>query len=328
MCLLIPPSSSALQKVLDAVTELGVGQMGTGSMVEVSELNTCVPRLQDYYEKAKKRQYRVAERMSVEEIYQAIDSQIHLTFDYLALLIVAGLIAGVGLVANSPAVVVASMLVSPLMFPILGITFGTVIGDMSMIKVALRNEVIGVIICVTVGVVVGALCFGFRDEIGWPTPEMSGRGSIGGLVAGIFVAIPSGAGVAIALTGGISSTLVGVAISAALLPPIVNGGMCLTAGVLELFVGDPNFEENLVTGGMSLALFAVNLLIIYFVALLFFKVKRVGAPIWHRFGKSPPLPHVFRRMLRGTSLTHLDLLSRPVCSSLRRFCIKFLPSGT
>jgi uncharacterized membrane protein len=53
-------------------------------------------------------------------------------------------------------------------------------------------------------------------------------------VAGIFVAIPSGAGVAIALTGGISSTLVGVAISAALLPPIANSGMCVTVGVLEV----------------------------------------------------------------------------------------------
>jgi uncharacterized membrane protein len=47
---------------------------------------------------------------------------------------VAGLIAGVGLVANSPAVIVASMLVSPLMFPILGVTFGTVITDLNMVR--------------------------------------------------------------------------------------------------------------------------------------------------------------------------------------------------
>jgi uncharacterized membrane protein len=56
---------------------------------------------------------------------------------------------------------------------------------------------------------------------------MSSRGTAYSLIGGIFVAIPSGAGVTIALTGGISSTLIGVAISAALLPPIVRS-FCTT----------------------------------------------------------------------------------------------------
>jgi len=46
-----------------------------------------------------------------------------------------------------------------------------------------------------------------------------------GLLTGIAVAIPSGMGVCLSILGGNTSSLVGVAISASLLPPAVNAGM-------------------------------------------------------------------------------------------------------
>lgn len=56
----------------------------------------------------------------------------------------------------------------------------------------------------------------------WPSAEMTSRGLLRGLWIGAFIAIPSGVGVAVSsLTTNISS-LVGVAISASLLPPAVN----------------------------------------------------------------------------------------------------------
>ena len=50
------------------------------------------------------------------------------------------------------------------------------------------------------------------------------RGQPRGLIVGLLVAIPSGAGAAVALSflGGNFGSLVGVAISASLLPPAVN----------------------------------------------------------------------------------------------------------
>ena len=65
--------------------------------------------------------------MAVEEIYEAVDSQSHLTFDYLLFCFVAAMISGVGLITESSVTVVASMLVSPLMGPILGVTFGVTV---------------------------------------------------------------------------------------------------------------------------------------------------------------------------------------------------------
>jgi uncharacterized membrane protein len=43
---------------------------------------------------------------------------------------------------------------------------------------------------------------------------------------GTLVAVPSGFAVVLAMTGGSQNALVGVAIAAALLPPVVNAGLC------------------------------------------------------------------------------------------------------
>lgn len=56
----------------------------------------------------------------------------------------------------------------------------------------------------------------------------SGAGEDGyTLLIGLAFAVPSGVGVALAITGGGANSLVGVAIAASLLPPIINSGMCL-----------------------------------------------------------------------------------------------------
>ena len=54
---------------------------------------------------------------------------------------------------------------------------------------------------------------------------MVNRGRVRDLWVGVLVAVPSGAGVALSVLGGNSGSLVGVAISASLLPPAVNAGL-------------------------------------------------------------------------------------------------------
>ena len=60
----------------------------------------------------------------------------------------------------------------------------------------------------------------------WPfvleSTQIRSRGSAASLVSGTLVAVPSGFAVVLAMTGGSTNALVGVAIAAALLPPIVN----------------------------------------------------------------------------------------------------------
>ena len=59
----------------------------------------------------------------------------------------------------------------------------------------------------------------------FPTHEMSARTGKLTLLTGMVIAIASGGGVALSVLSENSSSLVGVAISAALLPPMVNAGL-------------------------------------------------------------------------------------------------------
>ena len=52
--------------------------------------------------------------------------------------------------------------------------------------------------------------------------SFSARGQLRSLWVGVLIALPSGAGVALSVLGGNAGSLVGVAISASLLPPVVN----------------------------------------------------------------------------------------------------------
>lgn len=76
---------------------------------------------------------------------------------------------------------------------------------------------------------------------------MVARSETRALIVGVLVAIPSGAGVALSILAGNSGSLVGVAISASLLPPAVNcgilWGLATVVAITERYLGFP--PENL-----------------------------------------------------------------------------------
>ena len=68
-------------------------------------------------------------RLLVSEVIARIRAGAEFSFDFLLLLILSGIIAFFGLMENSSVVLVASMLVSPVMGPILAGIFGGAIND-------------------------------------------------------------------------------------------------------------------------------------------------------------------------------------------------------
>ena len=166
-------------------------------------------------------------RLVVEQVVEGVRGAATFSFDYLCLVIVASMLAAVGLASNNTVVIVASMLVSPIMGPILAITFGTMIENNELVHMGLVNEVVSLVICILVGFVTAWIfiaCDAHNEWI-WPTNEMGGRGTSVGILTGIAIATPSGVGVALSILSNNTSSLVGVAISASLLPPAVNAGM-------------------------------------------------------------------------------------------------------
>lgn len=118
------------------------------------------------------------------------------------------------------------MLISPLMGPILAATFGAVIKDHKLQYWGLKNEIIGIFMCIFVGFIFGLIYCGINssteEEKMKLTQEMIARTQLHSVFVGICIALPSGAAVAISVLGNNFGSLVGVAISASLLPPAVN----------------------------------------------------------------------------------------------------------
>jgi uncharacterized hydrophobic protein (TIGR00271 family) len=223
-------------------------------------------QLQKQVATAREEWLKTASRVRVEQVVEEVYAGASLTLDYIAFTICAAIIAATGLVTDSGVSVLASMLVSPIMGPVLGFTFGTTIRRKSLIVIGCRNEIVSLVICILVGMVmcIIAVLWGVdkRREV-WPTAEMMSRADEAGIVSGIFVAIPSGAAVALSTLGKNSSGLTGVAISLSLLPPAVNAGVCWMYGFLLLA---PKFERNegddnnyFHMGGVSFGLTLVNI---------------------------------------------------------------------
>jgi uncharacterized hydrophobic protein (TIGR00271 family) len=139
---------------------------------------------------------------------------------YLLLMVSAG-IAAFGLVANSAAVVIGAMLVSPLMTPIFGIALALSRGDLALLRPALLAEFGGVAVILAFAFLVGLLPFSLEV-----TPEMLARTKP--TLIDLLVATLAG------LAGGLamvdertSPSLPGVAIATSLTPPLATSGLSL-----------------------------------------------------------------------------------------------------
>ena len=146
---------------------------------------------------------------------------------YYWLLSISVLIAGFGLLTNSPAVVIGAMLVSPLMTPIFGVSLGLVRGDTTLLRKAFIAEFGGVVIAIGVAAILGM--FPFAQEV---TPEMLSRTSPT-LLDLLVAALAGMAGCLAMIDARISPVLPGIAMATALTPPLAVCGLCIAFGAFE-----------------------------------------------------------------------------------------------
>lgn len=137
-------------------------------------------------------------------------------------------IASVGLNTNSPAVIIGAMLISPLMSPILGIGLAVGINDKDTLKKSLAHFSMAVIIAL----VTSSIYF-FITPLSGITEEIIARTAPGPL--DIFIALFGGiAGIVSIARKDISTTLPGVAIATALMPPLCVTGFGIATGNMEI----------------------------------------------------------------------------------------------
>ena len=132
-------------------------------------------------------------RLTTEEIYNNIMQVSTMTVNTWVNLIGASVIAVGGLASNANVFIVASMLVSPIMGPILGMTFGYRIGDWQLFKTGVVNEFKMSVVAFLVGAVCGFIIGMVGKTYSWPTSAMQTDGQAFSLIVSVLVSAAVGA---------------------------------------------------------------------------------------------------------------------------------------
>ena len=172
------------------------------------------------------------------------------------ILICSIFVASIGLNANSTAVVIGAMLISPLMGPILGIGLSIAINDIDTLRKSLINLATMLVLSLFT-----AFLFFYIFPLNQDNSELLGR--VKPDIRDVLIAFFGGLALIIARTkkGTIASVVFGVAIATALMPPLCTAGYGLSQGNWSYFRG-------------AMHLFAINTIFIAFATFLVLKILR------------------------------------------------------
>jgi len=165
-------------------------------------------------------------------------------------------VASIGLNADSTAVVIGAMLISPLMGPILGVGLSIAINDIDTLKRSLINLATMIVLSLLTAFLFFAL-FPLNEE----TSELFARTRPD--IRDVLIAFFGGLALIIARTkkGTIASVIFGVAIATALMPPLCTAGYGLAQGNVKYFLG-------------AMYLFSINTIFIALATFLVLKLLR------------------------------------------------------
>lgn len=186
---------------------------------------------------------------------------------WMQVLFAAG-IATLGLVLNSPAVIIGAMLISPLMGPILANGMAFAAGDLVLLVRAIASLALSCIAAVLFAMLLIAM-LPFKEQ----TAEIMARTQPNAL--DLVIALFSGALGSIATTKepkGVVTSIPGVAIAVALMPPLCVVGYGLGIGL------SINPAEGWVIARGGALLFLTNLTAITFTAMVVFLVLHIATP--------------------------------------------------
>ncbi|TWU42490.1 TIGR00341 family protein [Novipirellula artificiosorum] len=200
------------------------------------------------------------ERIGREELYADIAESAELSRVFAAEVVIATLVAAVGLMRNDTAIIIGAMVIAPLLGPNMSLCLATTLGDWNLVFKSLRTNAVGLSIALVASLVVG-VCFAI-DPNG---DAIRSRTEVG--MGDIVLALASGCAGVLAFTTGAPSALVGVMVAVALLPPFAVFGLLLAVGEFDSAKG-------------ALLLTATNVICVNLAGVLTFLAQGVGPRTW------------------------------------------------
>ena len=195
-----------------------------------------------------------------EKLYNSVAVGADLHANYMLLVALSTIVAGIGLVSDNVAVVVGAMVIAPLLGPNLALALAAALGDRALMVKAAGTSAAGIGLAILF-----PAAFSLLAPVALDSRELLLRTSVD--YDGIALGLASGAAAALSLTTGLSTTLVGVMVAVALLPPAATAGLMLGAGHTELATG-------------ALALLVVNVISVILSAEIVFVFKGITPHRW------------------------------------------------
>lgn len=151
--------------------------------------------------------------------------------DFYALILLASVVAMLGLMQDSSAVIIGAMLVAPLMSPILAVAHSIVLGDIHSLTRAGESTIKGIVLAISVAIAVAIIIPAqpiTREILSRTQPNL----------LDLLVALASGAAAAYTMSRKhLAAALPGVAIAVSLVPPLVVVGYGLGYGLYSIAGG-------------------------------------------------------------------------------------------
>lgn len=199
-------------------------------------------------------------RISREELHQDLSGATRISLVYITTVALSTLVAAVGLMTSSVAVVIGAMVIAPLLGPNVALSLASTLGDTKLARDALKAGAAGAMTALVISAVAGLLL-----PVDPGVTEIATRTDVG--AGDLVLALSAGAAGTLAFTQGLSTAVIGVMVAVALLPPLVAAGLLLGAGHLELSNG-------------ALLLAAVNVVCVNLAGVVTFLAQRVRPRTW------------------------------------------------
>ncbi|WP_187695753.1 TIGR00341 family protein [Haloplanus rubicundus] len=264
-----PLPSAAVEPVLERLREAGLDR---DAYTVVLDAETVISRrfddLVERYEEGEENGDRIAR----EELAARARSLAPTWRTFVVMTAVSAIVATAGLLLDSAAVVVGSMVIAPLIGPAMATSTGSVVDDRELLLRGVKLQVAGGVLAVVAAAGFAALLrtahvvpleaadvFAIDEVRERLVPD----------VLSLVIALGAGAAGALSLSTGVSTALVGVMIAAALVPPTAVVGIGLAWG-----------SPRTVSGAFVLVL--VNFLSINFAALAVLWLTGYRPESWFR----------------------------------------------
>ncbi|MEF8813891.1 MAG: TIGR00341 family protein [Halovenus sp.] len=224
----VPLPTSAVEPTLETLREAGLDD---DTVTVVLEANTVISRRFDQL-KERYDEEEDEDRIAREELVASASDLAPSLRTYVVMTVVSAVVATAGLLLDSPAVVVGSMVIAPLVGPALSASVGTVVNDQDLFSRGVRLQVLGVVLSIA-----AAFVFAFLVRHGNLVPPLADvtvvpeiRERVAPDFLMLAIALGAGAAGIISLMSGVAVALVGVMIAVALIPPAATVGIGLAWG--------------------------------------------------------------------------------------------------